>query len=202
MVVFVGTFTILDAVYMSTYFFGVISLPERIRTGTLDLYLVKPASALFMTSVDNLDLGSIVLSVPGMLMVAWGVRELGIRMTFGAVAGYILLMVVMYLLMYCLMVVLRVPAFWLVRITAFQELENSLVEFSFRLPGVVFRGVWKVLLYVVLPYGLMATIPAQFITGGMHLRHWLLVGAVFCGFWVLTITLWRAGVRHYGSASS
>jgi len=202
MVIFVGTFTILDALYMSTYFFGVLNIPERIRSGTLDLYLVKPANALFMVSVDSLDFGSILLSVPGVLMVAWGVRELGIRLTPGVVGGYILLVVIMYLLMYCLMVVLRVPAFWLVRINAFQELENALVEFSFRIPGVVFSGVWKVLLYVVLPYGLMATIPAQFITGGMHLRHWLLVSGVFAGFWVLTITLWRAGVRRYGSASS
>lgn len=202
MVIFVGTFTILDAVYMSTYFFGVINIPERIRSGSLDLYLVKPASTLFMVSVDNLDLGSILLTVPGILMVAWGVRDLGIRLTFGAVAGYILLLVVMYFLMYCLMVILRVPAFWLVRINTFQEFENSLVEFSFRIPGVVYRGVWKLLLYVVLPYGLMATIPAQFITGGMHLRHWLLVGGVAAGFWAITILLWRQGLRHYGSASS
>ena len=79
MAIFVGTFTILDAVYMSTYFFGVIAIPERIRTGALDLYLTKPVSALFMLSVDSIDFGSIMLTVPGMLMVAWGVRELGIQ---------------------------------------------------------------------------------------------------------------------------
>jgi ABC-2 type transport system permease protein len=99
-------------------------------------------------------------------------------------------------------VLLRVPAFWLVRITAFQDLENSLVEFSFRVPGVVFRGVWKFMLYVVLPYGLMATIPTQFLTGGMTLRHWLLVGGVCILFWVGTLGLWRIGLRRYGSASS
>lgn len=202
MAVFLGTFTILDALYMSTYFFGVISIPDQVRTGALDLYLTKPASALFLVSVDKMDFGSIMLTVPGMLMVAWGVRELQIPFNLIRIAGYILLVAVMYLLMYCLMIVLRAPAFWLLRITAFSELENALVEFSFRIPGVIFRGVWKVLLYVVLPYGLMATIPAQFITGGMHLRHWLLVGGVFAGFWVLAIGLWRLGLRRYGSASS
>ncbi len=202
MAVFLGTFTILDAVYMSTYFFGVTEIPDRIRTGALDLYLTKPVSALFLVSVDRLDFGSILLTVPGMMMVAWGIRELGLRLTLGAVVGYVFLLLVMYLLMYCLMIVLRVPAFWLVRITAFSELENSLVEFSFRLPGVFFRGIWKFLLYVVLPYGIMATLPTEYLTGGMRPAHWLLVAGVSIGFWVVAVSLWRAGVRRYGSASS
>lgn len=135
-------------------------------------------------------------------MVLWGVRELGIRLTAWAVIGYVLIFGMMFLLMYCLMVVLRVPAFWLVRINAFSSLENTLVEFSFRVPGVVFRGVWKVLLYVVLPYGLMATLPTQFLTGGMRLEHWLLAGGVLAVFWIIMLVLWKAGLRRYGSASS
>ncbi len=202
MVIFVGTFTMLDALYMCTYFFGVLGIPEKIRTGALDLYLTKPVSALFLLSVESMDFGSILLILPGALMVGWGAGQLGLHLTFGMVAGYAVLFFCMFLLMYCVMVVLRVAAFWLVRINAFNELENALVEFSFRVPGVVYQGVWKLLLYVFLPYGLMATIPTQFLTGGMHPEHWLLTGAVLAGFWIGMSLLWRAGVRQYGSASS
>jgi len=202
MAIFLGTFTMLDSVYMCTYFFGVISIPEKIRTGALDLYLTKPVSALFMLSVDSIDFGSIMLTVPGLMMVTWGVRELGIQITPLLVGGYLLLFAMMFLLMYCVMVVLRAPAFWLVRINAFSELENALVEYSFRVPGVVFQGAWKVLLYGLLPYGLMATLPTQFLTGGMHLRHWLLAGGVLAAFWIGMTFLWRHGLRRYSSASS
>ena len=41
MIVFIGTFTILDASYMATYFFGVLTIPEKIRTGGLDQYIVS-----------------------------------------------------------------------------------------------------------------------------------------------------------------
>ncbi len=202
MAIFLGTFTMLDALYMCTYFFGVISIPDKIRNGQLDLHLVRPVNTLFLLSVENMDFGSILLTIPGLMMVLWGVRELGIRLTAWAVIGYVLIFGMMFLLMYCLMVVLRVPAFWLVRINAFSSLENTLVEFSFRVPGVVFRGVWKVLLYVVLPYGLMATLPTQFLTGGMRLEHWLLAGGVLAVFWIIMLVLWKAGLRRYGSASS
>jgi ABC-2 type transport system permease protein len=202
MAIFLGTFTMLDSLYMCTYFFGVINIPEKIRTGMLDLYLTRPVNSLFLLSVEGLDFGSILLTIPGFMMVVWGVRELGIQVTLGLVAGYVLLFLMMYLLMYCLMVVLRVSAFWLVRANAARELEDTLVQFSFRVPGVVFRGAWKVLLYVLLPYGLMATFPAQFLTGGLHLRHWLLAFGVLGGFLFLTRLLWQVGLRRYGSASS
>jgi ABC-2 type transport system permease protein len=202
MAIFLGTFTMLDALYMCTYFFGVLAIPEKIRTGALDLYLTKPVSALFLLSVESMDFGSIMLTVPGLMMVTWGARELGLRWSVGMVAGYAALFASMFLLMYCVMVLLRVAAFWLVRINAFNELENALVVFAFRVPGVVYQGIWKFLLYVLLPYGLMATIPTQFLTGGMRLEHWLLVAGVLVGFWVGMVLLWRAGLRRYGSASS
>ncbi len=202
MAIFVGTFTMLDALYMCTYFFGVLAIPDKIRSGALDLYLTRPVSALFLLSVESMDFGSILLTIPGFFMVSWGVHELGIRVTAGLIAGYLLLFAGMFLLMYCVMVVLRVTAFWLVRINAFNEMENVLVEFAFRVPGVVYQGIWKLVLYVLLPYGLMATIPTQFLTGGMRLQHWLLAGGVLAGFWVGMGLLWQAGLRRYGSASS
>lgn len=202
MAIFLGTFTMLDALYMCTYFFGVISIPDKIRNGMLDLHLVRPVNSLFLLSVENMDFGSIMLTIPGLLMVLWGVQQLGITLTVGSILGYLLIFSMMFLLMYCLMVMLRCPAFWLVRINAFSSLENMLVEFSFRVPGVVFRGVWKVILYVILPYGLMATLPTQFLTGGMRLEHWLLAGCVLIGFWRLMLLFWKTGLRRYGSASS
>jgi ABC-2 type transport system permease protein len=202
MAIFLGTFTMLDAVYMCTYFFGVLSIPDKVRTGALDLYLAKPVSALFLISVERMDFGSILLTVPGMIMIGWGMQGLGISLTIGLALGYALLFVMMFLLMYSIMVVLRVPVFWLGRVNAFNELEASLVEFAFRVPGVVYRGVWKIILYVLLPYGLMATLPTQFLTGGMQLRHWLLAAGVLAGFWLIMNLLWQAGLRRYSSASS
>jgi ABC-2 type transport system permease protein len=202
MVIFVGTFTMLDSLYMCTYFFGVLAIPDKIRNGSLDLYLTRPVNTLFMLSVEAMDFGSILLTVPGMLMIGWGMGQLGIRLSLGLLAGFLVLFGMMFLLMYCLMVLLRTPAFWLVRANAFNELENTFVDFSYRIPGIAFQGVWKVLLYMVLPYGLMATLPTQFLTGGMHWYHWLLAAGVLAGFWIMMQLFWRAGLRRYGSASS
>jgi ABC-2 type transport system permease protein len=62
--------------------------------------------------------------------------------------------------------------------------------------------VWKLVLYVVLPYGIMATLPAQAITDGLPPALWLLAVGVCAAFWLLTRQLWRLGLNRYGSASS
>jgi ABC-2 type transport system permease protein len=202
MIVFIGTFTILDASYMATYFFGVLTIPEKIRTGTLDQYIVRPVNTLFYVSFENIDPGSLVLIVPGIMMVAYGVGMLGISVTAAAIAGYVFLLLLMYFLMYDLMIIIRTLAFRFVRIDSLCEIEGELVNFSFRIPGIVFKGAWKLIFYVLLPYGLMATIPAQFLADALDGRYWLLslgVGAVF-GF--LCIFLWKRGMKRYGSVSS
>lgn len=202
MIVFIGTFTILDASYMATYFFGVLTIPEKIRTGTLDQYIVRPVGTLFYVSFENIDPGSLVLIVPGIMMVAYGVGMLGITVTAGAIAGYVFLLLVMYFLMYDLMIIIRTLAFRFVRIDAFCEIEGELVSFSFRIPGIVFKGAWKLIFYVLLPYGLMATIPAQFLADVLDGRYWLLSLAVGAVFGFLCIFLWKRGMKRYGSASS
>ncbi|HEX2945432.1 MAG TPA: ABC-2 family transporter protein [Clostridia bacterium] len=202
MIVFIGTFTILDSLYMATYFFGVLSIPEKIRTGTLDQYILRPVGTLFYVSFENIDPGSLLLTVPGIMMVAYGVGMLGIRITLGAIAGYTFLLLAMYFLMYCLMIIIRSFAFRLVKVDSFLEIEGELVNFSFRVPGIVFRGVWKLIFYVFLPYGLMATIPVQFLTAALEGKYWLLVLGVCTVFGFLCVFLWRSGMKHYGSASS
>ncbi|MCX7774060.1 MAG: ABC transporter permease, partial [Clostridia bacterium] len=66
MIFFVGTFTILDALNMCLFFFGVISIPWKIREGKLDIYMTKPINTLFWVSFENMDIGSGFILIPGL----------------------------------------------------------------------------------------------------------------------------------------
>jgi ABC-2 type transport system permease protein len=202
LIFFVGTFTVIDSLYMCTYFFGVIGIPDKIRTGKLDIYLTKPINTLFYVSFENMDFGSILLTLPGIGMLAYSAGHLKIAPGFVNIAGYILLVLLMTYLMYTLMILVRVGAFWFTRVDSFGELENELVNFSFRIPGVVFKGAAKLVFYILVPYGLIATVPTQFFTDILSGRSWLLVFIVCTGFGCLSTLMWKAGLKHYGSASS
>lgn len=202
MVFFVGTFTIIDSLYMGTYFFGVIDIPEKVRTGKFDLYLTKPVNPLFLVSFEGIDLGSFLLLGPGIMMLAYSIGKLEIELNFTNLTGYLALIIMMLILVYDFMVIIRSAAFWFTSINSLQEFENEMVNFSFRVPGAVFKGLSKLVLYIILPYGLIATIPTQFMTGVLEPGGWVLTLAVVGTFTLLCQWIWKKGLERYGSASS
>lgn len=201
-IIFIGTFTILDGVYMATYFFGVWNISNKIRNGELDIYITKPVNALFLISFENISVGSILISVPGIIMVAYGAVKLGIEISVMKILGYIFLLFIMYLIMYNLMVILRCCSFWFTKVDNINKLENELVNFSFRVPGVMYKGISKVIFYFILPYGLIATIPTEFFTGTMTITGWIISISVCVVFTLLRRLIWEEGLKKYSSVSS
>lgn len=202
MIFFVGTFNLIDSSNMFLFFFGLISIPSKIREGKLDIYLTKPINTLFWMSLENIDISSCMLFVPGGIMIGYAASKLGIEFTFSNVAGYLLLLALMLLLLYNLMLILRTLSFWFVKTDALGSLEGELIGFSLRVPGIVYTGIAKLVLYVFLPYALLATIPTQFFTALLSGGQWAMVILVVLGFTVLAQTLWRCGLKNYTSASS
>lgn len=202
MIMFVGTFTIIDGINMFLYFFGIISIPWKIHEGKLDIYMTKPINTLFWLSFENIDIGSGFITIPGIIMVVYATIHLGIKPTLFNTLGYILLVFLMVLLLYSLMLIIRTFSFFFIKTDALFELENELIGFSIRIPGIVFRGVSKFILYVLLPYALIATIPTQFFSQGLSTGMWILVLSVVAAFTLISRFFWRKGLKAYGSASS
>lgn len=199
--VFIGTFIALDGLYMASYFFGIISLPRKIRTGELDLTIIKPVNTLLYVSFCRLNLGSIGLFIVGIGIVIYGGARLN-ALSASSLLQFSLVFMMMYVLMYALMLCLRCISFWTTRVNAVTRIENTMVEFSFRLPAPGIYGVWKILLFVVLPYGLMANMPSAALFGQFDIRQWILCIGVTAFFLALSLLLWSFGRARYDSASS
>lgn len=54
---FVGTYTIMTGLYSGLFFPNFVRVSEYIRSGTLDLLMVKPISLQFLVSLRYIDLG-------------------------------------------------------------------------------------------------------------------------------------------------
>ena len=135
-------------------------------------------------------------------MVLYGSINLGIEITIMKVLGYIFLLFIMNILMYNLMVILRCSSFWFTKVDNIYKLENELVNFSFKIPGIMYKGIGKIIFYFILPYGLIATIPTEFLAGTMTVVGWSISIGVCGVFSLLTRCLWKRGLARYSSASS
>lgn len=97
---------------------------------------------------------------------------------------------------------MRCIAFFTVSTAKMERLEEAGLELCMKLPGIAFYGVWKLIFYCFLPYGIMATLPVQSMVGEMSWKLGLFGIAVVGFFGGLTCFTWKKGVRRYNSASS
>lgn len=200
--IFIGTFTIVDGLGMGTWFFGVLNLPGRIRTGELDMMIAKPVDTQFYTSLANFNPGSLFGAIAGAVIVSSGMIMGDYVLTPVKLAGYVLLCFMMYLLMYSLGMITNAFAFHFIRINSLIQAEEAAVEFAFRIPGTAFKGVSKLVFMVLVPYGLIATVPTQFITELLKPSQWLWVTGITLFFFLLCRRLYKFGLKRYTSASS
>jgi ABC-2 type transport system permease protein len=201
-VFFVGTFTLVDGLYMTTYFFGLIKLPELVRTGELDVSLVQPVDPLVRIGFGSFDPGSILLALPALALIVVAASNLGLPITPGGIAAYLAAVVLMLVLMFDLMLLMRIPAFFAGRIDSLQAVENVLVGFSYQVPGWSYRGAARMVFRVFLPYGLIASFPAESFFGDSGPWLWPEAAVVTAAFTAAAIIAWRKGLRYYGSTGT
>lgn len=202
MILYIGSFSLLNAVNMVIYFFGVIGIPGKIKSGEMDLYLSKPVSPLFRLTFENINPGSIPLVIMSLIIIAYGVKKSSVDITASHVLSYIWWMFLMQILYYEMEVIIRSVSFYFVSNARLDQLEEAGIDLCMKLPGIAFYGIYKVIFYCILPYGIMATFPVQSLIGEMTPKIAVFGCAIVLLFTCLMSCLWKNGIKHYNSASS
>ncbi|MGL5434041.1 MAG: ABC transporter permease [Lachnospiraceae bacterium] len=202
MMIFIGTYSLINGLNMVIYFFGVISIPEKVKSGEMDLYLTKPVNPLLRISFENMNPGSLPLIPFSILIIIYGVSVSGIAITVLGVIWYVLTVIAMTLLYYDMEVIIRTLSFFLISGGGITLLEEAGLSLCMQIPGVIMKGMYKLVFYVFLPYGIIATIPTQILVNSISWRGIVYGYFIVVVFTAITFRLWNYGVRHYHSASS
>lgn len=202
MILYIGTFSLLNAVSMTICFFGINAIPYKVRSGELDVYLSKPVSPLLRLTFENVSPGSIPLVIMSICIILYGMSISDMELKGGRVAAYIFWLLIMQILYYEMEVIIRSVSLYVVSMARIEQIEEAGLELCMKLPGIAFYGIYKVIFYLLLPYGIMATLPVQSLIGEMNLRLGCYAVAVVALFSLLTCVMWKNGLKHYNSASS
>ena len=203
MIIFVGTFSMINALNMVIFFFGVLTIPEKIVTGELDHYLTKPMSPLLRITFEQVTPGSIPLIAMSVLIIGYGASQLEMAVTAGQVIGYVFLLILMTVLWYDMEVILRcLPFFFPSASAVADQVEGDLISLNFRVPGTLYKGIYKLIFYFIVPYGIMSTIPTQMLAGMLTPGGFAYGVGIVALFSFLTWLIWKQGLKHYKSASS
>lgn len=153
MLVYIGSFSLLNAISMSLCFFGIISIPGKIRSGELDLYLTKPVSPLFRLSFEQINPGSLPLVGMSLCIIGYGIWTGGMRPGGRQVAVYLLWLLLMAVLYYDMEVLMRSLSFYVLSTSRMDQLEEASLELCMKLPGTALYGGTNCSFIVCCPMG-------------------------------------------------
>ena len=199
---FVGTFVTLTAVYAGLFMINNFRLRGKIIDGELDLLLTKPVSLQFMATLRQADLTIFsVDAIAGIIMVAIAWGRLGIPVNLVTVGGYAGFMVISSLVSYSLFLLPQILSFWLMNTSAIAEITDSFWDFN-NMPMDIYTRWIKQVGVFILPIFVISNFPPMFLLNKMP-PIYLAWSALLPMILLLAVRLlWKQGLKNYSSASS
>jgi ABC-2 type transport system permease protein len=174
---------------------------DAIRTGSLDLWLMKPIDSQLLVSFRRVDPASIWDVIAGIAVGAWALRRLP-ELPSGAdfaVAAFV--MGCGLVAMYGLWIIAISTSFFFVRVDNLRFLLMAVADAG-RWPLQVFSSWVRLILVIVVPVGVVTGLPADALRGAWSFQTALVGALVGFGFLLAARTAWTWSVRYYTSAAS
>jgi ABC-2 type transport system permease protein len=201
MIMLMGTSQLVHQIFQFIFLVSCMELPENVRTGKLDFFLLQPANSQFLISVRKVDLGAIINASIGLSFVVYAATKLGIHPSPSKILLFAMLVLNGVFINYSLMLVIVTLSFWIIRAQGLVYGYYNLFQIT-RIPREAFTQGIRFFFTFILPMLVVANFPAKLLA--VDLASWKIAAALALtvGFF-LTASLWfRFGLRHYTSASS
>jgi ABC-2 type transport system permease protein len=205
---FAAYFIVLMLVNQFTYTWIMYEFEYRIREGILSFALLKPVHPIHSDIADNVS--SKLITLPTMILIAAGLAvgfHVSISPAPWAVAVFIPVLLLAFLVRFLLEWTLAQAAFWTTRVNAINQTYFVLMLFlsgqfapltllphPIQVAAAILPFRWMIGFPVELLLGRLT--PAQALTGLGAQVAWLLLG------FVLLRLVWRAGVRNYSAVGA
>src|SRR5581483_11886869 len=191
----------------NTFFWTVVSVPEYVREGRFDRFLVRPLDTLFQVlTVPQQSFPDALILAIATLAVATAAARVTVDWVFVLFVPPIVFGGALIDLGISLAV--ATLSFWFVRVDTIRWVVMSLEQDFTRYPlGIYTRGV-RIVLAFVLPFAFMNYFPATFLLHktdtGLSLSPWVgLLTPVIGAAWALAAyAFWRIGLDHYQGTGS
>ena len=191
----------------NTFFFTVGSVPEFVREGRFDRFLVRPLDTLFqvMTVPQQIWPDELILSL---IYFAIVVPYSGVHVDWLFVLYVPLVALGGAMIDFAINLGIATASFWFIRIDALRWALMSLEQEFSRYPISIYQRSVRIVLTFILPFAFMNYFPAMFLLGksedGLQLNPAVGLLTPVVGALALTASylFWRVGLNRYQGTGS
>lgn len=198
---FIGTYAIMTGIYMAFYP-NFCNIANYIKDGTLDVYLTKPVSLLYIITFRYIDFAMPISNlIGGIVMVAIGWSRCGFAVNICNVFMFIGFVILGTILTYAIFLLPRLAAFWTISTNGITQISDSVWDFN-NMPMKIYNRVIQEIGCFLFPVFLITNMPGLII--GKAISRNFLIWSIVAPFLLLAITIlvWRIAIKRYSSASS
>lgn len=196
-----GTYMIVDGIAWLTYKGGMQEIDDRIRKGSLDAILTKPADAQFLTTIARIDLEDSARIVAGTVLLFKGISAVQPPHLAATIPLYLLLVALATIIFYSLRLLVKIPSFWSTKGWGVNAVAFNLFRLA-QYPTDIYKGFARIVYTFLLPIVFVATVPARTLSGVFDWRY--IFGALIIAaiFFTISRKTWLWALTRYASASS
>ncbi len=184
------------------FFDNIWLLPQRVRQGQMDRYLLRPISPLYVFLIERFQpdaFGEIIL---GTALTATTLSRLQLSLGFGEIIGLVSFVTIGIFIFTALKLMTASTSFWLKNSYPLMQITYNLSDFT-KYPILIFPKFIQSIMTYVIPFALVSYYPALFLLG--RISYWEVAGlllAVTLVLSTLALWVWKCGLKHYESAGS
>ncbi len=191
---FIDTFV--QIIYRGVYLFS-----NLVRSGEFDFMLLRPIRPLFGALTGKPDINDTLFLIPSTALSVWIIWELNLSITLHAAMLFGILLINSLLIataLHILVLVIGIMTTEVDGVIWFYRDCSRMAQF----PVSLYMEPLRSFLYFVVPVGVMITIPAETLLGSSSTMVAILACTFGCGFFILSLQLWKWSLTRYQSASS
>ena len=202
MMIFIGTYSALSGIFVSFFLNNFSMLSHQIRTGELDMVIVKPVSLQFMTTLRRTDIGFALVSViTGGAMIIVGWMRAGIQPSVINILVFLGFTISGIFLIYSVFLIPNIFAFWTISTRGINEIVNQMWDFN-NMPMIIYNNVIRAIGIFIVPIFIITNFGTLFILNKLStiMIIWGITAPI--AFFIISKKLWNFAVNFYSSASS
>lgn len=199
--IFISGYFFVDAIHMTVFSSNLYWFPIHVNRGDLDYHLVRPVSSLFFVSCRDFEGSSFMNLLVAVSLLTWSILRYPDPFSAGQVTAFVGMLLMGSFLYYVLHMIFIIPVFWFHSNRGMNQIFWAFTHYMQR-PDTIFQGWWRRILVSILPFLLMASIPAHVLYEGVSGSRLLHMTAVNVAAFLFLVWFWRIGLRSYSSASS
>lgn len=176
-------------------------IPERVRNGTMDFFLLKPIDNQFSLTAIQIYPSSFLGALVGLFMLVQTLPELNTAITLTRLFAGSIIFLCGIAIGYAIMTILSSLTITFINANFLVELPYQIFKFSEK-PHSIYFGVLKFVLFLIIPIVFMASVPADVMVRNGTLWYVPMSIAITAAALFLTRKVWIILVNRYSSASS